>query len=697
MDIFSSLQLSLELGIRSNYETKTRFRLQNSESRGKFCVLRANLSSFSAEQCGWSRDLSKRIKRGACVISSRNHRLKCHCFLNRVPSFDAANIKNATSTLARSLNQLPGNPHVIKLASAVGFVIFAIWGLRPLVRQCRNIFFGKSDSSWRRSSTFHVTASYIQPLLLWAGAIYICRALDPMILPSEAGQIVKKRVLNFVRSLSTVLAFAYLFSSVFQQAQKFFMETNEFTDASNMGFQFVGRTVYTAVWVAAVSLFMELLGFSTQRWITAGGFGTVLITLAGREIFTNFLSSVMIHTTRPFVLNEWIQTKIQGSEVSGTVEHVGWWSPTIIRADDREAVHIPNHKFTMNIVRNLSQKTHWRIKTHLAISHLDVGKVNKIVADMRKVLSKNPQVEQQKLHRRVFLDNIDPENQALLILVSCFVKTSRFEEYLCVKEAILLDLLRVISHHRARLATPIRTLQKVYRDADLDDIPFSDSPFSWGATSKHPLLLVEPSNKIDGGDKIKPHVRSTHINGEEDEKATPRSTQSAADGKEDDTKGENIDTKPKETEVGDHSRKEAQTTEAKVGEESGRGTKEVKSSPWDTNKLGNAATKAPNSEEKLLEGVPSTSQVKQDARQQATQAPPPTKPSSLEENIVLGVALDGSKRTLPIDEDTNPEDMKELARLHSGSGPAVTHMEKKDTKQSNTTGSPSSDQKDQQD
>jgi small-conductance mechanosensitive channel len=93
------------------------------------------------------------------------------------------------------------------------------------------------------------------------------------------------------------------------------------------------------------------------------------------QIFTNFLSSVMIHATRPFVESEWIQTKIEGQEVSGTVEHVGWWSPTVIRGDDREAVHIPNHKFTVSVVRNLSQKTHWRIKTHFGISHLDVGKV----------------------------------------------------------------------------------------------------------------------------------------------------------------------------------------------------------------------------------------------------------------------------------------------------------------------------------
>lgn len=144
------------------------------------------------------------------------------------------------------------------------------------------------------------------------------------------------------------------------------------------------------------------------------------------------------------------------------LQHVGWWSPTIIRGEDREAVHIPNHQFTINVVRNLSQKTHWRIKTHLAISHLDVNKINvsvilfisfqlgkgalfyfeylyvymciyrhmydkcmfislqNIVADMRKVLAKNPQVEQQRLHRRVFLENVNPENQALLVGIKHF-------------------------------------------------------------------------------------------------------------------------------------------------------------------------------------------------------------------------------------------------------------------------------------
>lgn len=59
-----------------------------------------------------------------------------------------------------------------------------------------------------------------------------------------------------------------------------------------MRIDFTGKAVYTAIWVAAVSLFMELLGFSTQKWLTAGGLGTVLISLAGREVQYMFFDSV---------------------------------------------------------------------------------------------------------------------------------------------------------------------------------------------------------------------------------------------------------------------------------------------------------------------------------------------------------------------------------------------------------------------
>lgn len=411
----------------------------------------------------------------------------------------------------------------------------------------------------------------------------------------------------------------------------------------------------------------------------------------------------MIHATRPFVVNEWIQTKIEGYEVSGTVEHVGWWSPTIIRGDDREAVHIPNHKFTVNVVRNLSQKTHWRIKTHLAISHLDVNKINNIVADMRKVLSKNPQVEQQKLHRRVFLEDIDPENQALQILISCFVKTSHFEEYLCVKEAILLDLLRVVSHHRARLATPIRTVQKIYREADLDNVPFADSIFSRSrGTTNRPYLLIEPSYKINGEEKTKTSSRSAQTNEEKEAQAEAALT---SDSKADAKAGSSLSINSKnDNQVAvtadsnsstDSKNSEVSTSDPQIRSFSSDGlSPQHKSTGYagqetvavhseDASLPGEITPKkSPSTLSEAGSGKPDVPLTNLHAKQNGER--PNVLPSistpPLEENLVLGVALDGSKRTLPIEEDMTvaPPETKELA-AHSNGGSSLISKHTKDS------------------
>ncbi|CAF1787887.1 mechanosensitive ion channel protein 2, chloroplastic isoform X1 [Brassica napus] len=666
MSLYGSLQLSHGFGLVRNQWC---YKPQNSAIRRRPHVSKGPLLLDSPlGQHGFRNILlSDYLRRPICSVPCRTTTFRCHAFSAGGNVIEPA-IKAATLVLAKSHRLLQQFPLVYKLVPAVALLIFSLWGLVPLVRQGRNLLLNKNDNGWKKSGTYHIMTSYVQPLLLWSGALFICRALDPIVLPTEASKIVKDRLLNFVRSLSTVLAFAYCISSLIQQTQKLFSETSDPNDTRNMGFQFAGKAVYSAVWVAAVSLFMELLGFSTQKWLTAGGLGTVLITLAGREILTNFLSSVMIHATRPFVLNEWIQTKIEGYEVSGTVEHVGWWSPTIIRGEDREAIHIPNHKFTVNVVRNLTQKTHWRIKTHLAISHLDVNKINNIVADMRKVLAKNPQVEQQRLHRRIFLENVNPENQALVILISCFVKTSHFEEYLCVKEAILLDLLRVISHHRARLATPIRTIRKMYTDADMENAPFGESMYGpGGVASRRPLMLIEPSYKINGEDKSKSQNRASKPTTAEQENKAPSSP------------------KTKETPTSPDPK-----ANVKAGESD---TNKVPDDKPGTKPVSKPATIAKDTTEASGKAKRSGGATPKNDTQKETDGS--TSSMSLEENIVLGVALEGSKRTLPIEEEmhssppTETTDGKELTGAARRSGNGTTLVAEKEQKdgQSQTSSS----------
>ncbi|KAM3213910.1 hypothetical protein ACQJBY_066376 [Aegilops geniculata] len=526
-------------------------------------------------------------------------------------------VKSTSSVLARSCDSLLANPVTALVAPAVGIIVFALWGFLPLVKDIRNRI--DHGGNWKQSPTYLISRSYLQPLLLWTGATLICRGLDPVVLRSSASQAVKTRLVTFVRSLSTVLAIAYVLTSLIQQVHKFLVDVRNPNDTKKMGLDFTVKAIYTAIWIAAVSLFMELLGVNTKKWITAGGFGTVLLTLAGREILTNFISSVMINASRPFIVNEWITANIDGVEITGVVERVGMWSPTVLRGDDKEAIYIPNHKFTVSIVRNNSRRSHWRIKSYLAISHMDAGKISIIVADMRKVLAKNQNIEQQRLHRRVFFEKIDETTQALMIYVSCFVKTSHLEEYLNVQEEVLLDFLRIVGHHRARLATQTRTVQKSYGNADIDNIPFGEEMYT---RVRGRPLLIDTSAKVSEG---KPKSRSTS---REDHRVKTSASAETRSGS------------PDTASVGNSDKKE----QRKMGSEDGP----VKNSKNDHGMSTQASLAG--------KGEPRGSEATERQGDGSVSLPNPKKESrpGLEDNIVLGVALDGSKRTLPIEQGTDP-------------------------------------------
>uniref|UniRef100_A0ACD5WWE0 Uncharacterized protein n=1 Tax=Avena sativa TaxID=4498 RepID=A0ACD5WWE0_AVESA len=617
---------------RLNQTNRFRVWIAGSEMRHSL-LPSTSLPSVAYGQDATVHNLFERNYMPMLYVPCRHRALSVRSFALPVTLKEIPLVKSTSLVLTRSCDTLLANPTTAFVVPAIGIIVFALWGFLPLMKDIRNCF--DHGGNWKKSPTYLISSSYLQPLLLWTGATLICRGLDPVVLPSAASQAVKTRLLTFVRSLSTVLATAYIMTSLIQQVQKFLVDIRSPSDTRTMGLDFTMRAVYTGIWIAAVSLFMELLGFNTQKWITAGGFGTVLLTLAGREIFTNFLSSVMINATRPFVANEWINAKIDGVDVSGIVEHVGLWSPTIIRGDDREAIYIPNHKFTMSILRNNTRRNHWRIKTYLAISHMDAGKIGIIVADMRKVLAKNHHIEQQKLHRRVFFEKIDPKTQALMIYISCFVKTSHFEEYLNVQETVMLDLLTIVGHHRARLATQIRTVQKSYGNADIDNIPFGEDTYS--RVRARPIL-IDTSARLSDDKKPRPASR-------EDQKVKASVSVETKPASGDGPDGSSLSNPEKQEE------KKMVPEDIRMKNSKNDHVKSTIPSPvtpWAestdpvASKPGKGKAQGPEATERQGDSsVPGTNPKKE------------SRPA-FEDNIVLGVALEGSKRTLPIDEGMNP-------------------------------------------
>jgi hypothetical protein len=76
-------------------------------------------------------------------------------------------------SLDRSCDTLLANPATALVVPAIGIIVFALWGFLPLMRDIRNRF--DHGGNWKKSPTYLISTSYLQPLLLWTGATLICR------------------------------------------------------------------------------------------------------------------------------------------------------------------------------------------------------------------------------------------------------------------------------------------------------------------------------------------------------------------------------------------------------------------------------------------------------------------------------------------------------------------------------------------
>ncbi|KAL4579812.1 hypothetical protein LXL04_015979 [Taraxacum kok-saghyz] len=93
-------------------------------------------------------------------------------------------LSSMSSIKTGSYEAFHGRSLVVQLIPAIGIIAFGAWGLGPLMRVCRVLFLQKSDNSWNKSKEYQVMTSYVQPLLLWGGAVLICSYLTFCIEPS---------------------------------------------------------------------------------------------------------------------------------------------------------------------------------------------------------------------------------------------------------------------------------------------------------------------------------------------------------------------------------------------------------------------------------------------------------------------------------------------------------------------------------
>lgn len=153
---------------------------------GRLHLVTINLSPSNLKQDSSAFHLLSRLHAPIRHVPSRCNVFICRSVLIPGGGSGTPLMKSASVILTRSYDALQGNPIFLQLIPAIGIIAFAVCGLEPLLRLSRVLFLQSTDISWKKSSSQSIMTSYIQPLLLWTGAMLVCRSvsgsmLDPRV------------------------------------------------------------------------------------------------------------------------------------------------------------------------------------------------------------------------------------------------------------------------------------------------------------------------------------------------------------------------------------------------------------------------------------------------------------------------------------------------------------------------------------
>lgn len=212
--------------------------------------------------------------------------------------------------------------------------------------------------------------------------------------------------------------------------------------------------------VAKVALILLVVVAVAQNWgyspagILAGvGIGGLALAFAAQDTVANVFGSFVVFSDRPYKIGDWIQL----AGIEGTVEQIGIRS-TRIRMFDKALVSVPNKIVTNESIFNYSEMPVRRISLNVPLSReCEPEQILAVVQDIRALLRSHPGIDQE-----YWVTSFSELNAySLDILVYCFTRSTVWEEYLDVRQDLLLRIMAICRSHQAELAFPTSTV--IYR------------------------------------------------------------------------------------------------------------------------------------------------------------------------------------------------------------------------------------------
>ena len=219
------------------------------------------------------------------------------------------------------------------------------------------------------------------------------------------------------------------------------------------------------IFIGAATI-LEIWGIKVGPIIAGLGLLGVAVALGAQDLFKNLISGILIIAEQRFMKGDWI---LVNGVVEGTVENIGFRS-TLVRRFDKAPVFVPNANLSDQSVINFSAMTHRRIYWKIGVEYrTTVEQLRSIRDAIEHYILNTPEfVKPPEVPTFVRIDTFN--ESSIDIMVYCFTKTTKWGEWLEIKEALAYRIKETVEGAGTGFAFPSQSVYVETLPADTPEI-----------------------------------------------------------------------------------------------------------------------------------------------------------------------------------------------------------------------------------
>jgi MscS family membrane protein len=219
------------------------------------------------------------------------------------------------------------------------------------------------------------------------------------------------------------------------------------------------RMVKILLVLIALTVLLQLFGFNVTTIVAGLGIGGIAVALAAQKTIENLFGGLTLMADKPVRIGDYCRFGTQ----EGWVEDIGLRS-TRVRTLARTVISVPNAEFSNVQIENLTERDRMRFFTTLNLRYETTpDQMRHVLVGLRALFGSHPKVGPELLRLR-----FAALGQASLdIEINAYITTADVDQFLAIREDLLLRVMDVVTEAGTGFAFPSQTLYMA-QDRGLD-------------------------------------------------------------------------------------------------------------------------------------------------------------------------------------------------------------------------------------